>query len=170
MEKRTEPETSPIESVTRRTALKALGISLGAAAALPWLSDEGLLAFARIQETDAPPRPKFLSASQYQTLETLVEAIIPADDRSPGAKAARVADYVDLWLSEADPQVALQWSGGLALVDTESTARFRVPFVRLSAAQVDAILTHISRNERLPQTPLEHVQELARYVHQQTQR
>jgi hypothetical protein len=154
MEKRTEPETPPIESFTRRTALKALSISLGAAA-LPWLSDEGLLAFARIQETNAPPRPKFLSASQYQTLETLVEAIIPADDRSPGAKAARVADYVDLWLSEADPEVALQWSGGLALVDAESTTRFRAPFVRLTAAQADAILAHISRNEPDPQTPLE---------------
>jgi gluconate 2-dehydrogenase subunit 3-like protein len=37
------------------------------------------------------------------TLETLVEAIIPTDDRSPGAKQARVADYIDLLLSEADP-------------------------------------------------------------------
>jgi hypothetical protein len=130
-------------------------VSLGTAAALPWLSDEGLLAFARIQETSAPSRPKALSASQFQTLETLVEAIIPADDRSAGAKDARVADYIDLWLSEADSQVALQWSGGLALVDTESTARFRTPFVRLNAAQADTILAHMSRNERAPQTPLE---------------
>jgi hypothetical protein len=155
MEKPIEPDPSPIANVTRRAALKALGVSLGTAAALPWLSDEGLLAFARIQETSAPPRPKALSASQFQTLETLVEAIIPTDDRSPGAKDARVADYIDLWLSEADPQVALQWSGGLALVDTESTARFRTPFVRLNAAQVDTILAHMSRNERAPKTPIE---------------
>jgi hypothetical protein len=155
MEKRTGPDTSPTASVTRRTALKALGISLGTATALPWLSDEGLLAFVRIQETNAPPQPKLLSTMQFQTLETLVEAIIPADDRSPGAKAARVADYIDLWLSEVDPQVALQWSGGLALLDAESTTRFRAPFVRLSAGQADAILAAISRNERAPQTPLE---------------
>jgi gluconate 2-dehydrogenase subunit 3-like protein len=155
MEKPAPPDPSPIANVTRRAALKALGVSLGTAAALPWLSDEGLLAFARIQETSAPSRPKALSASQFQTLETLVEAIIPADDRSAGAKDARVADYIDLWLSEADSQVALQWSGGLALVDTESTARFRTPFVRLNAAQADTILAHMSRNERAPQTPLE---------------
>ena len=49
------------------------------------LPDEGLLAFATIQETNAPPRPKVLSAAQYQTVETLAEAIIPADARSADA-------------------------------------------------------------------------------------
>jgi hypothetical protein len=155
MEKTPELGTSPTAHVTRRSALKALGIGLGTATALPWLSDEGLFAFIRIQETNGPPRPKVLTAPQFQMLETLVEAIIPTDERSPGAKDARVVDYIDLWLSEADPQVALQWSGGLALLDSESTARFRAPFVRLDAAQVDAILADISRNELAPQTPLE---------------
>ena len=155
MEKRAESAissaTSPTGHVTRRTALKALGT----AALMPWLSDEGVFAFARIQETNAPPRPKVLSAAQFETLEMLVDAIIPSDDRSKGAKEARVADYVDLWLSEADPQVALEWSGGLALLDAEAMARFRAPFLRLNAGQVDVILTHISRNERDPKTPLE---------------
>jgi hypothetical protein len=155
MEKPAMPMSSPPEQVSRRAALRAIGATLGTAAALPWLSDEGLLAFVRIQETNAPPRPKALSGSQFQTLEALVEAIIPADDRSPGAKDARVADYIDLWLSESDPQVSLQWSGGLALLDAGATARFGAPFVRLNAAHVDAILADISRNERAPKTPLE---------------
>ena len=34
-------------------------------------------------------------------------------------------------------------------------SRFRSPFSRLRAAQVDAILQTISRNEKSPQTPLE---------------
>ena len=34
-------------------------------------------------------------------------------------------------------------------------SRFRAPFSRLGAGQVDAILQTISRNERTPQTPLE---------------
>ena len=42
--------------VTRRTALKALGASAGAVTLLPWLSDEGLAAFAEIQRAKAPPR------------------------------------------------------------------------------------------------------------------
>ncbi len=141
--------------VSRRAALRALGTGIGAAAAVPWLSDEGLLAFARIQETNAAPQLKVLSPSQFETLEVLVDAIIPTDDRSPGAKQARVADYVDLLLSEGDRQLALQWMGGLAALDAEATARFRVPFSGLGADRVDAILQTISRNEKSPQTVLE---------------
>jgi len=136
---------------SRRTALKAFG----SAAALPWLSDKGLLAFARIQETHAAPQPKVLTASQFRTLEALVEMIIPADDRSPGAKEARVADYIDLLLSETESDEVLRWIGGLAALDAESNARFRAPFVNLAPGQADAILRDISRNERAPRTPLE---------------
>jgi hypothetical protein len=94
--------------------------------------------------------------ADFQTLEALVEAIIPSDERSPGAKQARVADYIDLLLSESDDEVALQWMGGLAALNQESTLRFRRPFVGLDAAQVDAVLAAISKNELEPATPLEH--------------
>ena len=147
-------ETQP-GKVSRRAALKALGAGAGTVAALPWLSDDGLLAFARIQEGHAAPQPKVLTSAQFQTLEALVELIIPTDDRSPGAKQARVADYIDLLLSESEPELTLQWIGGLAALDGEATARFKAPFVRLTAAQSDAILHDISRNERTPQTALE---------------
>jgi Gluconate 2-dehydrogenase subunit 3 len=141
--------------VGRRAALKAIGTGIGTVAALPWLSDEGLLAFARIQEAKAAPKPTVLSMLQFETLEALTEAIIPTDDRSPGAKQARVADYVDLLLSEVDKEIALQWFGGLAALDAEAMSRFRTPFSRLGAIQVDAIMQTISRNEASPQTPLE---------------
>jgi hypothetical protein len=144
---------SKARGVTRRTALKAFGTS--AVVLLPTLSNEGLLAFNRLQAGNAPPSPKVLSTSQLATLEQLVEAIIPADDRSPGAKEARVADYIDLLLSESDDELALQWMGGLAALDARAAAQFRVPFVRLSAAQVDSILAEISANELTPVTPLE---------------
>ena|SRR5437867_329295 len=147
--------TSERVDAGRRAALKALGTGIGAVAALPWLSDEGLLAFARIQETKAAPQLHVLSKPQFETLEVLVEAIIPTDDRSPGAKAARVADYIDLLLSEVDREISLQWFGGLAALDAEAMARFRAPFNRLGAGQVDALLQTISRNEAEPKTPLE---------------
>jgi Gluconate 2-dehydrogenase subunit 3 len=141
--------------VSRRAALRAIGTGIGTVAALPWLSDEGLLAFARIQETNGASQLKVLSRPQFETLEALVEAIIPTDDRSPGAKQARVADYIDLLLSEVDREVTLQWFGGLAALDAEATSRFRSPFSRLNAGQVDAILQVISRNEKAPQTALD---------------
>jgi hypothetical protein len=146
---------SPPANLSRRAALKAIGAGIGTVAALPWLSDQGLLAYARIQETNAAPQLKALSPSQFATLEVLVDAIIPTDDRSPGAKQARVADYVDLLLSEGDRELALAWFGGLAALDAEAVSRFRAPFSRIGSGQVDAILQGISRNELAPQTPLE---------------
>src|SRR5688572_6070659 len=145
-------EDARMSKVSRRTALKALGTT---AALLPALSPDGLLTFARIQAGNAAPTLKLLSASDFQTLEVLVESIIPTDERSPGAREARVADYIDLLLSESDDELALQWMGGLAALNQEAALRFRLPFVRLDARQVDAILADISKNELNPGTPLE---------------
>ena len=142
-------------NITRRAALKAIGRGAGSIAILPLLSETGLLAFERIQQVQVAAAPKVLSSSQFATLEAFVEAIIPADDRSPGAKEARVADYIDLLLSEVDETVALQWIGGLAELDEEAVTRFKVPFARLDAAQTDTMLASISANELDPKTPLE---------------
>ena len=142
-------------NLSRRAAIKALGKGAGSVALLPLLSETGLLAFSRIQETKVAPTPRVLSSSQFATLEAFVEAIIPADERSPGAREARVADYIDLLLSEVDESVALQCIGGLAELDEESATRFQLPFARLEATQADAILASISANELDPQTPLE---------------
>jgi hypothetical protein len=141
--------------MNRREALRTLGTTAGAVAFVPWLSDEGLLAFVRLQSTKAPPTLLVLSTGQYATLEALVEAIIPADDRSPGAKEARVADYIDLLLSESEPEVTLQWLGGIDELDEEATTRFSQPFAKIQPAEAESLLTEISRNELKPQTPLE---------------
>jgi Gluconate 2-dehydrogenase subunit 3 len=142
-------------SLSRREALQALATTAGAVAFVPWLSDEGLLAFAQLQGTKAPPKLLVLSTAQYASLEALVEAIIPADERSPGAKEARVADYIDLLLSESEPEVTLQWLGGIDELNDEATTRFSQPFAKLQAAEAESLLTDISRNELKPQTPLE---------------
>ena len=137
--------------VSRRAALKALGTS---AALLPALSHSGFVAFANIQAANVAPAPKILSAPDFQTLATLVDAIVPTDDRSPGAKEARVADYIDLLLSESDEELALQWIGGLAALNQEAMSRFGARFERLNWTQTDAILADISKNELNPDTPL----------------
>ena len=136
--------------VSRRTALKRISAGASATLLFPLLSDEGLAAFADIQRTGAAPSLEALTAQQYATLEALVEAIIPTDERSPGAKQARVADYIDLLLSEADDARRRQWTDGLAALDADSSTRFGKPFVKLDAAQVEAVLTEASRNEKAP--------------------
>ena len=133
--------------VTRRNALKALGATAGAATILPWLSDEGLAAFAEAQKANAAPVLKVLTPAQYVTVEHLVEAIIPTDERSPGARDARVADYMDLLLAEADEGLRQDWLAGLAALDAESSKRFGRGFAKLDPAQTDALLTDISKYE-----------------------
>jgi hypothetical protein len=133
--------------VTRRNALKALGATAGAATLLPWLSDEGLAAYADAQKANAAPVLKVLTPAQYATVEHLVEAIIPTDERSPGARDARVADYMDLLLSEADAHLRQEWLDGLAALDAEASKRFGRGLAKLDAAQTDALLTDISKYE-----------------------
>ncbi len=142
-------------SVSRRVALRSLGAGAGAITLLPWLSDDGALAFAALQRTGATPALKALTAAQFAALDVLVDAIIPTDERSPGARQARVADYIDLLLSEADAEVRQQWIEGLAAVDAEASTRAGVPVAKLTAPQVEALLTAISVNERQPQTAAE---------------
>lgn len=142
-------------TVTRRSALKKLAGGLGAVAVWPYLSDEAAEAFAEVQATNAPPRLVFLTAPQYATVDAVAEAIIPSDDHSPGARAARVADYVDLLLAESDRETQQTWTASLVALDDESRRRFQVPFAQLGPAQSTALLTDISRNEFAPRTPLE---------------
>jgi hypothetical protein len=142
-------------SVSRRVALRSLGAGAGAIALLPWLSEEGALAFAALQRTGAKPALKALTAPQYATLDALVDAIIPTDERSPGAREARVADYIDLLLSEADAELRQQWLDGLAAVDAEASARHGAAVSTLPPAQLEALLVTMSRNERQPETALE---------------
>lgn len=137
-------------TVSRRTAIKALGASAGAAF-LPWLSEENAQAFATLQSTQATPTLKVLSPAQYATVETLVEAIIPADERSPGAKEARVADYIDLALSESEDTLRQQFLEGLAALDAEAVTRGGAAFAKLTPAQVETFLTELARNERPPE-------------------
>lgn len=135
--------------------LRTLGAGTGAAALLPWLSDASLLAFTDIQRRQRPPNPKALPLASFIILEAFVDAIIPADDRSPGAREARVADYIDLLLSEQDAEVKQQWVASLALLDADAATRFGRPFAQLDPASVDTLLSNISRNEMAPVTPLE---------------
>ncbi len=145
-------------TMSRRTALKALGTGAGAIGLLPWLSDEGFAAFAVAQKAKralaAAPELKVFTPAQYATVEALVDGIIPTDERSPGAKEAGVADYIDLLLSEQD-EAKQGWLEGLAALDAEATTRFQAPFARLGLTQIETLLTDISRNERAPVAPLE---------------
>ena len=138
--------------VTRRRTLKALASGL---VAWPVLSGPAAEAFAAVQHTGGEPTLRFLTRGQYDAVDVLAEAIIPADGRSAGGRAARVADYVDLLLSESSPDIKTAWTEGLRALEAESTRQFDSRVARLSAPRLGTLLTTISTREAAPQTPVE---------------
>ena len=142
-------------TVSRREALKALATGIGSASAWPLLSESAAEAFAELQATNAPPKPAFLTAAQYATVDALTETIIPEDDHSPGARAARVADYIDLLLSESDAATRKTWTWGLSEIDAVSRRQFKAPYTKLSADQQVRVLSDVAKNELNPKTDLD---------------
>src|SRR5262245_21819608 len=69
----------------------------------------------------AEKAPAFFTPEEFALVDELSEIIIPADDHSPGARAARVASYIDFELSESvDERPKKLWKQGLKLIDSLS--------------------------------------------------
>lgn len=56
----------------------------------------------------------FFRAEEQALLDRLMEIIIPADEHSPGAHAARVPAFADLMLSTGPEEAKSHWRSGLA--------------------------------------------------------
>jgi len=80
--------------LTRRQMIIA---SAGALAASSVLADDGVAAMVQA----AAGGPKFFTKDEFTMVDELTELIIPTDEHSPGAKAARCAAYIDARLAEA---------------------------------------------------------------------
>ena len=137
-------ETS--DDLTRRDIIK-----LGASAAIAvgvggW--DASL--FAQDMST------MFFTREEFALVDELTDLIIPADDHSPGAKAALVASYIDFRLSESfEDQPRTLWRDGLKLIEQISREMHGKSFLESSTEQRIALLTRISQNEAKPVKPEE---------------
>jgi hypothetical protein len=96
----------------------------------------------------------FFTPSQHALVEELSETIIPADSHSGGAKAAKVADFLDQYLRESidDTQKAL-WREGLRLIDGMSQHYNGKTFVAASPEERIAVLTVLSDNYKMTDIP-----------------
>jgi Gluconate 2-dehydrogenase subunit 3 len=143
--------------LTRRDALKALVAGIGAATVIPLVPADVAEAAQKAvaKRKAAAAAPKFFTPAQHRTVDVLSELIIPADDRSPGAKAAQVADYIDFALSESPADAKTQWTEGLTALDAASHAQYGKAFADATPEQQTALLTEVAKNEFNPTTPLE---------------
>jgi hypothetical protein len=91
------------------------------------------------QAAKADWKPSFLDVHQNETVIALTELIIPATD-TPGAKAARVNRYIDLFLRDGDAASRERFISGLNWLDGQTLQAHGHPFVRCTPAQQTAML------------------------------
>jgi hypothetical protein len=100
--------------------------------------------------------PLFFTPNEFALVDELTELIIPADDHSPGARAAGVAAYVDKRLAESfEEEPKKSWREGLKLIDSLSQESFGRAFLEATPEQRVELLTRISKNEKDPKKPEE---------------
>lgn len=127
-------------ALSRRDLLKRAGI-VGVAAAAPT---------AAMAPTAAPVRPRerleALTATEAETVEAMVDRLIPSDASGPGAAEARVARYIDRALGGELAPLRTAYSDGLAAVDAYAQSRFGDRLADLGPTQQDAVLTAMEQN------------------------
>jgi hypothetical protein len=139
-----------------KTSAAALGASLLPLPAAPAETPQAETAppgpQAKPAETKSAAR--FFSPAQHALVDELSETIIPADSHSGGAKAAKVADYIEQVLRESfdDSRKAL-WREGLRLVDVMSQHYHGKAFVNASSEDRIAVLTVLSNNDHMTDLP-----------------
>ncbi len=89
--------------------------------------------------------PKTLDAHQLATVETIADLIIPATD-TPGAKAAGVSKYIDLFLTDGPDADRVRFLEGLGWLDGYTNGKFQKPFLKLSAADQVKVLETLDRD------------------------
>ena len=140
-----------------KTSAAALGASLLPLPAVPAETPQSETAPA------APPAQaasesksagRFFTPAQHALVDELSETIIPADGHSGGAKAAKVADYIDQFLRESfdDADKAL-WREGLRLVDVMSQHYNGKSFVNSSLEGKIAVVKVLSDNDHMTDLP-----------------
>lgn len=86
-------------------------------------------------QTDASAGLRTLNGHQNETVTMISELIIPQTD-TPGAKAAKVNEFIDLLLTEWYEQPETdRFLEGLAQIDADSRKRFGANFVDCNAPQ-----------------------------------
>lgn len=91
-----------------------------------------------------PYTPQFFTPDEVALLDRVMEAILPADEHSPGAHEAQTALYADLVVASSPDDVKQDWRGGLRSLAAE-----------LRTGSLTEWLNRASAQERDPQSPLD---------------
>ncbi len=157
-----------VGNMNRREVLQRLAAGAGASAALPALgpaashdasahagapAETPALGAALTPDTALTAKdwkPKFFDAHQNETVEVLSDLIIPDTD-TPGARAAQVNRFIDLFLSASDADFQKQYLQALSWLDGYCLKKYANPFARVDRGQQTEILTLLTHKSDDPQ-------------------
>src|SRR5690348_15202373 len=89
-------------------------------------------------------QPKVFNPHEWETIKTLSDLIIPADDRSGSATQAGVPEFIDDWLDFRGGTTKAEILGGLTWLDLECNRQFGQDFVGCAPAEQKKILDRIA--------------------------
>jgi len=131
----------------RRTAVK---LAASSPVLLTWSAcdaDDAARQASTARAAGGTYTPKFFNDHEWQTVRTLVDLILPADERSGSATDAGVPEFMDFIMSDSpDRQTAMR--GGLAWIDTECRERFGHSFLESAEVERAQLLDAIAWPER----------------------
>ena len=118
------------------------------------------IAAAPLVQKKSPPKKmattKFFTPAEFALVDELTEIIIPTDEHSAGARAAKVAAYIDARLAEAfTNEPRKQWREGLAAIEKLSQELHHKPLLKSSETERVAVVARIAQAEKNPQTQAE---------------
>jgi len=123
-------------TMTRREMLGASAAAL----VLPLLNARPLAAL-----TERAFAARFFTPAEFAMVDELSDIIIPTDEVSPGARAARVAGEIDRRLADSlDTRQQQQWRDGLRAVNDLAREMTGKTFMQASAAQRIEVLTRLA--------------------------
>ncbi len=98
-------------------------------------------------------KANFFTAEERESIATVADLIIPADEVSPGARAAGVHDWIDFLVANSPNEVGQRWREGLAALDGASLDLAGRGFSELRLDEKRKLIEKFAEREDHPTTP-----------------
>ena len=144
--------------ISRRDVLRNLTVGVTASSVLkiiPTQAAEHAHTLVKEEKAKTPAgsyAPKFFNSHQYKMLQSLCQAIIPADEHSGGAVEAGAPEFIDLLTSE-NKEYQLSLGGGLMWLDSTCQDRYGKVYLECSPAQQTEMLDLIAYSKNVQKNP-----------------
>jgi gluconate 2-dehydrogenase gamma chain len=146
------------KSISRRDILKTLTMGAVASSVLRVIPAQAaeyahhMVAAEKAATTGGVYTPKFFTPRQYETLQAVCQAIIPADADSGGAKEAGAPEFIDLLTSE-NPKYQLRLGGGMMWLEAQCADRYGKTYLECAPEQQKEILDLIAFSKNADKNP-----------------